>query len=237
MRSTRSSLLVTTILTLFATSVLGAQNRMRFGDTWPTTDLTPAQSTFAKAYLAAITGSDIERYKKLLHPATRACINKETTPFFQTVFDRRIGRSAPNAKLSVETLPAKFAMFDGFAAQGMVYAVRPTHAFYIDLVSTLKKDESIVAFSALDHGVWYEVLPCPTAKALDDIKQREAKGAAEMAKARQLAASIQDPLRAEMLALVKEDRRMSAAKRYSDATHVDFTLARRVVDALEEKKE
>jgi hypothetical protein len=40
-----------------------------------------------------------------------------------------------------------------------------------------------------------------------------------------------------MLALVKEDRRMSAAKRYSDASHVDFTLARRVVDALEEKKQ
>ncbi|MEA2762255.1 MAG: hypothetical protein QOD47_1539 [Gemmatimonadaceae bacterium] len=237
MRHTRSSLFFA--LTIFAslTPALGAQSRTRFGDTWPTTDLTPAQSTFAKAYLAAITGSDIERYKKLLHPATRACINAETAAYFQTVFDRRVGRSAPNAKLSVETLPAKFAMFDAFATQGMVYPVRPTHAFYIDLVSTRTKDESIIAFSELDQGVWYEVLPCPTAKALDDMKKGQAKNAVEMAKARDLAASIQEPLRAEMLALIKGDRQMSAAKRYSDATHVDFSMARRVVDALVEKKQ
>ncbi|MDQ6799219.1 MAG: hypothetical protein M3041_00110 [Acidobacteriota bacterium] len=171
MRHTRSSLLFAVTLVASVTSALSAQNRMRFGDTWPTTDLTPAQSTFAKAYLAAIIGSDIERYKTLLHPATRACINKETAAFFQTVFDRRVGRSAPNAKVSVETLPAKFAMFDAFATQGMVYPVRPTHAFYIDLVSTSTKDESIIAFSVLDHAVWYEVLPCPTAKALDRMKK------------------------------------------------------------------
>jgi hypothetical protein len=237
MRRTKSSLVLALTLVASLASVLSAQSRTRFGDTWPTTDLTPAQSTFAKAYLAAITGTDIERYKKLLHPATRVCINNETAAFFQTVFDRRVGRSAPNAKLSVETLPAKFAMFDAFATQGMVYPVRPTHAFYIDLVSTLKKDESIIAFSALDHGVWYEVLPCPNAKALDDMKKGQAKNAVEMAKARELAVSMQNPLRAEILALVKEDRRITAAKRYSDATHVDLSLAMRVVDALDEKKQ
>ena len=105
-------------------------------------------------------------------------MNNETAAFFQTVFDRRVGREAPNAKVSVETLPAKFAMFDAFTAQGFVYTVRPTHAFYVDLVSTLAKDESIIAFSVLDHGVWYEVLPCPSAKALDAMKKlREKKGA------------------------------------------------------------
>ena len=236
MRHTKSSLVLALTLVVSVTSVLAAQNRTRFGDTWPTTDLTPAQSKFAKAYLAAVTGSDIELYKRLLHPATRACLNTETAAFFQTVFDRRVGRKAPNAKLSVETLPAKFAMFDAFATQGMVYAVRPTHAFYIDLVSTQTKDESIIAFSALDHGVWYEVLPCPTAKALDDMKQAQATRAVEMVKARQLAASLKEPLRGEILALVKQDRRMRAATRYADATHVDVNLARRVIDALEEKQ-
>ena len=81
------------------------------------------------------------------------------------------------------------------------------------------------------------MLPCPTAKALDDMKQGQAKSAAEMAKPRELAASMEDPLRAEILALVKEDRRLSAAKRYADATHVEFSLARGVIDALEQKKQ
>src|ERR1700694_4905391 len=130
MSRTRSSFLLTTILTVFATSALGAQSRSRFGDTWPTTDQTPSQSTFANAYLAAVTGSDIERYKKLLHPATHACMNSDNADYFKKIFDRRVGRAAPNARLSVETLPAKFAMFDALTAQGWVYNVRPTHAFH-----------------------------------------------------------------------------------------------------------
>lgn len=175
MRRTRSSILFTTILTVFATSVLGAQSRTRLGDTWPTKDLTPSQRTFAEAYLAAVTGPDIERYKKLLHPTTRACMNSENADFFKSILARRVGKVATNPVLSVETLPAKFAMFDAFAAQGWVYAVRPTHAFHIDLVSTLTKDVSIIAFSVLDHGVWYEVLPCPSAKALADMKQAQGR--------------------------------------------------------------
>jgi hypothetical protein len=175
MRRIKSSFILTTILTVFAASALGAQSRSRFGDEWPTTDLTTAQSTFAKAYLAAVTGSDVDQYKKLLHPATRACMNSDNADYFKTIFARRVGRLAPQAKLSVETLPAKFALFDALTAQGMVYAARPTHAFHIDLVLTSTKDESIIAFSALDHGVWYEVLPCPSAKMLEDMKKLREK--------------------------------------------------------------
>lgn len=170
MRHIKSSLVFVLALFVSATSALSAQSRTRLGDTWPTKDLTPSQRTFADAYLAAVTGSDIERYKKLLHPGTRACMNAENADFFKGVFKRRVGQAAPNPGLSVETLPAKFAMFDALTAQGWVYPARPTHAFHIDLVSTLNKDVSIIAFAVLDHGVWYEVLPCPSAKALAAMK-------------------------------------------------------------------
>ncbi len=67
------------------------------------------------------------------------------------------------------------------------------------------------------------------------MRATQAKNEAEEAKARQLAASMKDPLRAELLALLKADRPVSAAKRYAEATHVDLMLASRVVDALAEK--
>jgi len=171
MRHAISSLVFALTLVVSLTSALGAQSRTRLGDTWPTKDLTSAQRTFAESYLAAVTGSDIERYKKLLYPGTRACMNSENADFFKGIFKRRVGQVATQPGLSIETLPAKFAMFDALTAHGWVYPARPTHALHIDLVSTLNKDVSIIAFAVLDHGVWYEVLPCPSAKALEAMKQ------------------------------------------------------------------
>lgn len=228
------SFFLATIVTALIASSLDAQTGMQFGDAAPTTVLTTAQRTFAESYLAAVTGMDIERYKRLLHPSTRACMNNENADYFKLIFDRRIGKDAVNPRLTVEKLPEKFEMIDALNAHGWSYAVRPTHAFHIDLVSTGPKQSMIVAFAALDNANWYEVLPCPSGKALEQMRQAQARDAAEKVKARQLATSVRDPLRAELLAFLKQERPVSAAKRYADATHVDLSLASRVIDALEQ---
>ena len=233
MRGTAQLPVLTSILIASAASPLAAQSSMHFGDVEATTVLTTAQRTFAEAYLAAVTGPNIEHYKRLLHPTTRVCMNKGTVDYFNVIFKRRSGQVATNPRLSVERLPEKFEMFDAMEKHGWTYAVRPTHGFHIDLVSTGPKQSMIVAFAALDNGVWYEVLPCPSKKALDEMRQAQAKDQAEWAKARELAASLRNPLRAELLTLLQHDRPVSAAKRYSEAAHVDLTLATRVVDVLE----
>jgi len=233
MRSTGKSLTFASILIASAALPLNAQIGMHFGDAEPTTVLTTSQRKFAESYLAAVTGSDIESYKLLLHPATRACMNKDNADYFKTIFDRRVGKIATNPVLSVEKLPEKFEMFDAMSARGWKYDVRPTHAFHIDLVSTGPKQSAIAAFSALDAGVWYEVLPCPNGKALIDMRQAKLRDEAEWARARSLAASLRNPLRAEVLAFLKQDRPVSAAKKYSEGAHVNLTLASRVIDVLE----
>lgn len=236
MSNTGRSLVFTSILVASAASSLAAQGGMRFGDTEPTTVLTTAQRTFAESYLTAVTGSDIERYKRLLHPTTRACMNQDNADYFKMIFQRRVGKDAATPRLSVQRLPEKFEMIDALNARGWSYATRPTHAFHIDLVSTGPKQSMIVAFAALDNGTWFELLPCPSGKALEEMRQAQRKDEAEWAKARQLAASLKDPLRAEVLAFIKQDRPVSAAKRYAEATHADLTLASRVVDVLEQMK-
>jgi hypothetical protein len=236
MKSSRTTLIFTSILIASAASPLAAQSSMQFGDAQATTVLTTAQRTFAESYLAAVTGSDVERYKRLLHPATRACMNAENADYFNVIFQRRVKKDTLSPRLSVEKLPEKFDMIDALIAHGWSYAVRPTHAFHIDLMATGPKQSMIVAFSALDNGTWYEVLPCPSGKALEQMRRAQKRDEAEWAKARQLAASMRDPLRAEMLAFIKQDRPVSAAKRYAEVTHADLTLASRVVDVLEKKK-
>lgn len=231
----RNLFFLTSILVASAALPVNAQINMHFGDAPPTTVLTSSQRAFAESYLAAVTGSDIEAYKRLLHPATRACMNKSNAHYFQTMFDRRVGKVASKPVLSVEKLPDKFEMFDAMNARGWKYEVRPTHAFHIDLVSTGSKQSAIAAFSALDAGVWYEVLPCPNGKALLDMRQAKLRDDAEWMRARQLASSLRGPLRAEVVAFLQQDRPISAAKRYSEAKHVSLTLASRVIDVLEKE--
>lgn len=235
MRRAQLSLVLAVLLVASASSPLRAQISTRLGDSAATTNLTPSQRTFGQAYLTAVTGSDIERYKLLLHPATRACMNADNADFFALIFKRRVGHVAVSPRVSVEKIPEKYEMFDAMSAHGWIYPVRPTHIFHIEVASRGTHLSEIMAFGALDKGAWYEVLPCPSAKALGDMRVSQQKDAAETAKAHELAASMRDPLRAEMLAFLKADQPVSAAKRYAEVTHVDLTLASRVVDALSEK--
>jgi hypothetical protein len=234
MRRTQTSLLVA-ILIAHAASALHAQV-VELGKN-KRTNLTPSERIFAESYLKAVTGPDVERYTVLLHPATRACMaNKDNAEFFADITNNRVNRPTASPKLAVEDLAPGFPMFDLLGKQGYVYPVRPTKAFDIDLETSGTRSVTIMAFSIFESGHWYEVLPCPTAKVLADMKENKKKNEVENAKARELVAKLKDPLRAEMLGLIKQGFTISAGKRYSDSMHVDLTTGYRVAKILEAKK-
>lgn len=228
------SILCTAILFATTASTVGAQVlRINLGgDT--TSILTPAQRAFNDRYLAAVTGPDIERYKALLHPGTRACMSAANADYFEVIFKRRVNNVATSPKVSVETLPDSVSLLKAFEAHGYLYPIRPTHAFYMDLVSTGPKQSSIAAFAVLDKNTWYEVIPCPTPKALDLMRKSKARDDSVSARARTLLGDLRDPLRAELLALLKQDLSVSAKKKYAEVAKVDMTTAVRVVDGLKE---
>jgi hypothetical protein len=171
MRRITRSLALSSILVATTALPLVAQIDVRFGDVPPTTVLTATQREFAESYLAAVTGMDTERYEMMLHPTTLACMNSGNADYFKMIFERRTGKDAVNPRLSVEKLPTKFGVIDAMNAQGWNYTVRPTHAFHIDLVSTGATQSLIIAFAVLDGRTWYEVLPCPSRKLLDEMKR------------------------------------------------------------------
>ena len=219
------------LLTIGAAPRLDAQGLVHAGES-PVLQMTPAQQTFANEYLSAITGSDIERYKKLLHPRTRACINAENADFFDRIFERRVRRFAKNPRMSVEKVKDA-SVFSSARNNGMSYPARPSHVIHINLVSTGSKQYSVSALVVRENGIWYEVVPCPSAKSLVMMREAQRKDAEENLKARAMADSLQDPLRTELVNLLQAEGPVSATKRYAEATQVDVTLARRVVKALE----
>ncbi len=197
-------------------------------------EMTPAQRTFAQAYLAAITSPDIERYIRLLHPRTRACITPANAEFFNTIFARRVNRVARNPQLSVRKLK-DLGMINAAKNNGLSYPDRPSHAFEINLVSSGSKQYAITALGVKVNGIWYEVLPCPSAKSLVLMREAKLQNAADSLKAAALADSLQDPLRAEVLTLLQEAGPVSATKHYAEAAQIDLSMARRVVRVLEKE--
>jgi len=232
MLGTRNYRLISLIAIAAAASRLDAQDLVRAGDASPALQMTPAQQTFANAYLSAITGPDIERYKRLIHPRTRACMNAENADFFNKVFERRVRRVAKNPSMSVERVKDA-AMFSSTRSNGLNYPSRPSHLIHINLISTGSKQYSVSAFVVRENGLWYEVLPCPSAKSLVMMRESQRRDAEENLKARAMADSLQEPVRAELLALLQETGPVSAAKWYAETAQLDLTMARRVVKALE----
>jgi hypothetical protein len=216
-----------------AVAPLNAQIRMDLGGRDKTSDLTPAQRVFADAYLAAVTGSDVNKYKALLHPRTRACMNAENADYFSSIFKRRINKVPLSPKTSVETLPDTVPFLKMFEDHGYHHPVQPTHAIHIDIATTGNSLFSISAFSVLENGKWYEILPCPTAKALEQMRITRARNDSITARAKVLAQELRDPLRAEILALLKDDQSIKAGKRYAEVEKVDYNTARLVIEALE----
>jgi len=193
MVGTKSILVSLSILLAIAATAaprLNAQASISFKGSEQRSVLTPAEKKFVDSYLAAVKSPDIERYKRLLHSTTRACMNAETADYFQNVFKSRVNRVVTSPKFSVQDVPAKSGMFDYVQAHGFHYDVNPTLAFEMDLVSTGNNQSSIVAFAALDKGAWYEVLPCPSAEAMVAIKKNQGSNDPEVLRAR---------VRAEML--------------------------------------
>ena len=223
------------LVTVGAASLASAQTTtVRFGGSEPTADLTLSQRRFVDSLLPAIAGTDVNRYVRLVHPASLACRTKEAEDVFAEQFARRQGLvAARRPQVTIQELPRQMALFEYMAKNGFPSPVRPTHALHVDLGTIGTKDRSLVAFIALERGSWYEVHPCPTAEGVAQFRARRVRDAEEQSKAKELATSLGDPLRSELRALLGGGKKIGAIKRYQEATGVSLAMAKRVVEALE----
>jgi hypothetical protein len=232
MLNTQKSAILALIAAAAFVSPLEAQELVRARDNSPVIQMTPAQQTFAQEYVAAVTGPDIERYKRLLHPRTRACMNADNADYFNNIFARRTGRSAKNPRSTLEKVK-DYGMFSPARNNGVSYPARPSHLLHINLVSTASKQYALSVYLVRENGLWYEVLPCPSAKSLVMLREANRKDAEENMKARAMADSLQDPLRTQLVNLLQSEGPVVATQHYAEIAQVDPTLARRVVKALE----
>ena len=185
---------------------------------------------FVGLFVDAINSKSAERRLALLHPKSKACVNAQTQPYYDWIFSRQLRHVIPaKYKVAAEPLAGKQSLpSDGKSD----YPLRPSHQLQIDFDTGPYSSTSIVLFIVRDGARWYEVLPCPRPDAISSIPAIEAKRAEQARKVESLVAGLPDPLRAEIIALARQGRRIDAINKYRDATGRDLTTAKDVVDLL-----
>jgi hypothetical protein len=199
-------------------------------------DIDAAERALVERYAAAVTAHDAEALKALYHPASLACIDAGNQDYFDFLFDHdlRFQNDLRGGYKLTGVGPADPYLASMNAMDGMLVApVTPTHQFQIDTSGgDGSRAVSIVRMTAERDGAWFIVAGCPTEKGLAAFRQRRGAAAPAQARIQELASKLGEPLLSEIMALLAQNRRIDAIKRYQDAAKVDLTTAVQVIDAL-----
>ena len=192
----------------------------------PGTPLVPDDvRSFAADYVAAINAKDSAKLWSFLTPETRSCVNPANKDVYDALFNIQFDDTIPpNYILTVS--PVSEAKLKAFA-ESQYFPVAPEHELQIDY-QVGDDGGGLILWLVHEKGRLYADQPCAT----EEFIVRYRDQAAARAHYKQLAAEIQDPLRAELLALLAQHNRSAAITRYKSAASSDMRTAMLVISAL-----
>ncbi len=194
------------------------------------TSVPPDVKAFAAQYVAAFNAKDKVRLEALYLPESRACI----TPANHDVYDTK-----QRIDMREHIPPGYYLTFTAVnendlkaAATLTTFAVRPERALRIDYQYPGTNDGG-QEFLALvrRNGRWMVDFPCMTTEAIQDFRD----GAANRAHYRAVAAAIKEPLRSQLLAMLRVHQDGEAAARYQQAVGGDMSTAMAVINGLKDQ--
>ena len=83
-----------------------------------------------------------------------------------------------------------------------------------------------------ENGRWFYDLPCATDAAIKQYRDNAAANEAALAHYKALASEIKEPLRSELLGLLRAHETGTATDRYHQATGQDYKTSMYVINAL-----
>jgi hypothetical protein len=196
---------------------------------------------FVQAYIAARQSKDATKIVDLFHPSVRACITAQNQPYFNFVVAQEL-RDVPSGnytKLTIKPVPPKGPpmIWAFFPAKGFPYAVMPTHTIQMDYDLGPNNSYSNIIEVAPSGGSFYLVTACPNAQGMSFMREFQAQGERQKARAKKLVSKLHDPLLSQIKALLAKHDRIGADKAYEKATGADLTTAETVMDALENRNQ
>jgi hypothetical protein len=183
---------------------------------------------FAADYVAAWNAKDTARLAQMSAPRSRACVTSENKAVYDEI-QRTEMRDAVAPGYLLSLMPINEGNLKAMAQQGN-FLVKPERELHIDYNYPNTRDGGqLLLYLVHENGRWMSDLPCMTALAIQDYR----KSAADRAHYKGIAAGIKEPLRSELMSMLRKRQTGEAAERYKAATGCDMRTAMLVVNALD----
>jgi len=190
---------------------------------------------FVKSYVASINSRDVAANRSLWQTKSLACVNSDSSQFYDRAFKVNSRHGIPtDYKFTAKPIgPDEKLGFEGYA----IFPVRPTQEIQIDYTQGQENSGTVILWLAQEGKGWAEVFPCATAETLQNFKAKLTEINANEEKTKALVDALQDPLRSELIALLRQGKYSTAATHFAEATKQDRTTAMFVIDEMEYRLE
>ena len=184
---------------------------------------------FVTQYVAATNARDIVRLRLFLYPKSLACITPENKDYYDEMASHIAEPIPPNYTYSL--LPVHEGNLKALESMGQHWTVKPAQELHIDYQQGDDVGGYIV-YMIHENGRWFYDLPCATDAAIKEYRDNAAANEAALARYRAIASEIKDPLRSELLGLLRAHKTATATDRYHEATGQDYKTSMYVMNAL-----
>jgi ribosomal protein L7/L12 len=192
----------------------------------------PQAQAFVEALVSAINSKDTAKRKALVHPDSLRCATAGSDALLDAQFARQARRAVPaNVTWSLTPAPPGLPLF----ADKLDYPVRPTHRLQLDFSTGPNRSTTMVLQMARHGGAWRQVSACPKPETVAAAKAASQARAQHRQKVERLLKDLSPKVKDEVVALLKDGRRIDAIKAYRAASGEDLVTAKSVVDAIEEE--
>ena len=184
---------------------------------------------FVTEYVAGLNAKNVPRLDALLHPQSLACVTPESKSYYDEA----------RAAQMRDPIPANYTFTDSVPDDNELKAlngswrfpVKPTRKLQIEYQQG--EDSGILlVWLVQENGRWFQDDPCATDETLREFRDDEPARKKRIEKSRALAAEIKEPLRSELLGLLRDHKAVTATKRYQQATGSDEETAMFVIYEL-----
>jgi hypothetical protein len=184
---------------------------------------------FVTQYVAATNAKDTTRLRSFLYPKSLACIMPENKDYYDAMASHIGEPIPPNYKFSL--MPVNEGNLKALEGMGQRWTVKPMQELHIDYQ---QGDDvgSYIVYLIHENGRWFQDFPCATDAAIKQYRDNAVANEAALAHYKALAADIKDPLRSELLGLLRAHETGRATDRYHEATGQDYKTSMYVMNAL-----
>ena len=185
--------------------------------------------SFVAKYVAAFNARDAARLYALYHPRVVACITPESKPYYDGALAVQWRDQIP-ATYTFRVMPVNENNVKALESIAR-FPVPPAQEVQIDYQ---QGDDvgSVTVWLVRENNRLYSDAPCATEQALKQFRDDAPAREAFTAQHRAIAAAITEPLRSQLVALVRAHKTGEAVSKYKEASGLDYRMAMFVIDDI-----